>query len=200
VAEYHLLTVWRIEAPLERVYGAIHNSLDWPDWWIGAEKVEQTASGDKNGINNIRRYSWRGELPYPVVFDVRATRIEKLVALEGTAEGDLEGVGRWHFSRKGVISIVRYEWHVRSTKWWMNMVAPLARSIFIRNHTLVMTQGGEGLARLLKSSCLRQDNIDLMAEGAQPEAVSGRLQAATPTHKQAKWVPHDSHMPANRQR
>jgi len=180
LAEYHLLTIWRIEAPLERVYGAIHNSLHWPDWWVGAEKVEQMASGDSNGINNIRRYSWRGELPYPVVFEVRATRIEKLVAIEGTAHGDLEGVGRWRFSRKGVVSIVHYEWHVRSTKWWMNIVAPLARSMFIRNHTLVMTQGGEGLARLLKSSRLRQENIDLMTEGVQPEAASGRLQAITP--------------------
>ena len=25
MAEYHLLTIWRIEAPLEEVY--------WPDWW-----------------------------------------------------------------------------------------------------------------------------------------------------------------------
>ena len=43
-----------------------------------------------------------------------------------------------------------------------------------------MTQGGEGLARLLKSSRLRQENIDLMTEGVQPEAASGRLQAITP--------------------
>ena len=176
MAEYHLLTIWRIEAPLEKVYAAIQNSLHWPDWWLGAEKVEQTATGDSNGINNIRRYSWRGELPYPVVFEVRATRIEKLVAIEGTAQGDLEGVGRWRFSRKGTVSIVHYEWHVRSTKWWMNLAAPLARSIFIRNHTLVMTQGGEGLARLLASSGLRQENIDLMAQRDQPVAMPRRPQ------------------------
>jgi hypothetical protein len=176
VAEYHLLTIWRIEAPLEKVYAAIENSLHWPDWWLGAEKVEQTVAGDSNGINNIRRYSWRGELPYSVIFQVRATRIEKLVAIEGTAHGDLEGVGRWRFSRKGVVSIVHDEWHVRSTKWWMNLAAPLARSIFIRNHTLVMTQGGEGLARLLALPGLRQENIDLMAQRDQPLAVPRRLQ------------------------
>lgn len=176
VTEYHLLTIWRIEAPLEKVYAAIHDSLRWPEWWLGAEKVEQMAPGDTNGINSIRRYCWQGELPYPVVFEVRATRIEELVAIEGSARGDLEGVGRWHFSCKGPVSIVHYEWHVRSTKWWMNLLAPLARSIFIRNHVLLMTQGGEGLARRLKSSLLDQENIDLMAEAAQPKAARGRLQ------------------------
>lgn len=32
VAEYRLLTIWRIEAPLEEVYAAIHNAPRWPDW------------------------------------------------------------------------------------------------------------------------------------------------------------------------
>jgi hypothetical protein len=163
MAEYHLLTIWRIEAPLEDVYAAIHNSLCWPDWWLGAKKVEQTATGDVNGINSVRRYSWQGQLPYRVVFDVRTTQIEKLVTIEGIAQGDLEGVGRWHFFRKGEVSIVRYEWHVRSTLWWMNLITPIARSVFIRNHVMIMGHGGEGLARLLKSPLLSQESIDLMA-------------------------------------
>lgn len=176
VAEYHLLTIWRIDAPLPQVYDAIYDSMHWPDWWPGAEKVEQIADGNGDGIDNIRRYSWRGKLPYPVVFEIRATSINKLVAIEGLAEGDLEGIGRWRFSRKGKISVVRYEWHVRSTKRWMNLLAPLARSIFINNHARVMAQGGEGLARLLGSSLVSQKNIDLMAKEVQvrPKAVAAR--------------------------
>ena len=54
--EYHLMTIWHIEAPLENVYGAIFDSLQWPHWWKGSEKVEQKASGDVNGIDSIRRY------------------------------------------------------------------------------------------------------------------------------------------------
>jgi len=168
MAEYRLLTIWHIEAPLEEVYAAIHDSLRWPEWWPGAQKVEQTAAGDADGINSVRRYSWQGQLPYRVVFEVRTTRIEELVAIEGTARGDLEGVGRWHFSRQGVVSLVRYEWHVRSTRWWMNLSAPVARSMFIRNHVLVMEQGGEGLARLLRSPLVGQENIDLMTENVPP--------------------------------
>ena len=163
MAEYRLLTIWRIQAPLEAVYAAIQNSLRWPEWWPGAQRVEEAAIGDADGLNNIRRYFWQGKFPYRVVFQVRATRIEKLVAIEGAAFGDLEGMGRWHFSRQGSVSIVRYEWHVRSTRWWMNFIAPLARPMFIGNHALLMGQGGEGLARMLHASLLTQKTIDLMA-------------------------------------
>ena len=168
MTEYRLLTIWRIKAPLAKVYEAIQNSLSWPEWWPGAQKVEQTAVGDASGINNVRNYAWQGEFPYLVEFSMRATRVEKLVALEGAAKGDLEGIGRWHFSCKGAVSIVRYEWHVHSTLVWMHLMAPIARSMFIHNHMLVMAQGGEGLARLLGSPLLSQENIDLLAESDSP--------------------------------
>lgn len=175
MAEYRLLTIWRIEAPLDEVYAAIQNSLRWPDWWPGAQKVEQVAAGGADGIDNVRRYSWQGQLPYRLMVDVKTTRIEKLVAIEGTAQGDLEGIGRWHFSRQGAVSVVRHEWHVRSTRWWMNLIAPLARSMFIRNHALVMAQGGEGLARRLNSTLLGQEHIDLLAESVTPRVALGQL-------------------------
>lgn len=174
MAEYRLLTIWRIQAPLDEVYAAIHNSLRWPDWWPGVQKVEQVAAGDADGINSVWRYSWQGQLPYRVVFEVYATRIERLVAIEGTTRGDLEGIGRWHFSRQDAVSIVRCEWHVRSTRWWMNLIAPVARSMFIRNHARVMAQGGAGLARLLRSSLVGQETFDLMAKTVPPKAALGR--------------------------
>lgn len=163
MAEYRLLTIWRIQAPLEEVYAAIQNSLHWPEWWPGAHRVVQAAHGDASGLNNVRRYSWRGDFPYKVDFEVRATRVERLVAIEGQARGDLEGMGRWHFSRQGPVSVVYYDWQVRSTRWWMNLIAPFARRLFIRNHMRLMQQGAEGLARLLRSPLLCQKNIDLKA-------------------------------------
>lgn len=168
MAEYWLLTTWRIEAPLELVYAAIRDSLCWPDWWSGVQKVEQVAAGDADGIHSVWRYAWRGRLPYQVAFEVSATRIEKLVAIEGTTRGDLEGVGRWHFSRQGTVSIVRCEWHVRSTRWWMNLIASVARQIFIRNHALLMKQGGVGLAHLLGAPLVGQETINMLAKSAVP--------------------------------
>lgn len=175
MAKYHLLTIWHIKAPLTQVYNAIHDSLHWPDWWQGAEKVETMVDGDDDGIDSIRRYVWRGKLPYPVVFEIRATSIRNLEAIEGMAEGDLQGIGRWRFACKGEISVVRFEWHVHSTRWWMNLLAPLARPMFIRNHVRIMTQGGEGLARRLDAALVSQENIDLMAEKKAPNAMPGHM-------------------------
>jgi len=163
VEEYRLLTIWRIEAPLEKVYAAIQNSLHWPEWWPNVRTVKQLAAGDAEGVNSVWCYAWQGKLPYQVVFEVCATRVEKMVAIEGAARGDLDGIGRWNFTREGAVSIVRCEWHVRSTLWWMNLLAPIARSIFIRNHARIMAQGGVGLSRLLKAPLVSQETIDLMA-------------------------------------
>jgi len=170
VAEYHLLTIWHIKAPLTQVYNAIHDSLHWPDWWQGAEKVETIVDGDDDGIDSIRRYVWRGKLPYPVVFEIRATSIRNLEAIEGMAEGDLQGIGRWRFVCDGEVSVVRFEWHVHSTKWWMNLLAPFARSIFIRNHVRLMAQGGKGLAAHLQSPLVGQKSVDLMAKDEPPRS------------------------------
>lgn len=164
MAEYHLLTIWRIEAPLKEVYTAVQNSLRWPAWWPGVKKVEQLQPGQASGIDSVWRYCWQGNLPYQVIFDVRATRIEPMLAIEGNARGDLEGTGRWYFSSEGAVSVVRYEWQVRSTRWWMNLIAPLARPLFIRNHAQLMAQGAAGLARWLDAPLLSQESRDLLAE------------------------------------
>jgi hypothetical protein len=174
LAKYHFLTTWRIESPLESVYAAILDSMAWPDWWPSVRKVEQTARGQADGIGNVRRYAWEGKLPYRVVFQIRATRIDRLAAIEGTARGDLSGVGRWKFSRQGKVSVVRYEWNVRSNRWWMNLVAPVARQIFIRNHTQIMEQGGKALARLLNARLVGQEHIDLMSVTGTAGYVRGR--------------------------
>ena len=178
MAEYRLLTIWRIEAPMEKVYTAIHDSPCWPNWWPGVSKVEQIATGDADGVDSVWRYAWQGELPYQLVFDVCATRIEKLVAIEGTVRGDLEGIGTWHFFSQDTVSIVQCEWRVRSTRWWMNLIALFARPMFIHNHALLMTQGGAGLARLLSSSLVSQETVDLMATTAPPRSAHGRLDLA----------------------
>lgn len=166
-----MLTTWQIEAPLAQVYAAVLDSVHWPEWWQSVCKVEQMSSGGVDGIGSMWRYSWQGRLPYQVVFVVRVKHIENMVTIVGVTQGDLVGLGRWSFYRQGSVSIVHCEWRVRSTRWWMNLVAPLARSIFIRNHARVMAQGGQGLARLLGSPWVKQQTIDLLAAANQPSIV-----------------------------
>ena len=147
--EYRLFTTWRIAAPLAQVFDAILHSLRWPEWWPGAELVEEIEPGNADGIGSIRRYSWKGRLPYRLGFCARATRIETPRVLEAVVTGDLDGTGRWMFSFEDGITTVHYEWHVRTTKPWMNAVAPFTRGVFTRNHHALMRKGGEALAHRL---------------------------------------------------
>lgn len=149
MADYRFITHWHIEAPLQSVYDAIEDTLAWPRWWHGVEQVEERHKGDADGIGSIRRYTWKGRLPYRLSFDAHATRIEPMAVLEAVVSGDLQGIGRWMFSQGGGIATVRYEWYVATTRHWMNLVAPVARFAFRNNHDLLMQRGAEGLARLL---------------------------------------------------
>lgn len=105
--------------------------------------------GAEDRVGSLWRYTWKSALPYRLKFDMRMTRIEPPVALDGVARGELAGEGRWRLYRSEGGTLVRYEWDVRTTSRWMNVLSPIARPLFAWNHDVVMRQGGEGLSRLL---------------------------------------------------
>lgn len=151
MSEYRFLTIWQLEAPLAAVCKAIENSLAWPEWWPGVEKVEELSAGDADGIGCVRRYTWKGRLPYRLTFDVQVTYMELQTMVEGVASGDVEGIGRWSFANEGTLTIARYEWQVRPVALWMRLLSPVASPLFRWNHDILMRQGGEGLARRLNA-------------------------------------------------
>ena len=91
MADYSFVTVWRLEAPIERVYQAIHDSLAWPDWWPTVKAVEEVRPAtDRVGIGTVRRYTFKGSLPYTLSFDMTVERVEPPTVLAGRATGELE--------------------------------------------------------------------------------------------------------------
>jgi len=157
MAEYRFLTTWLLQAERERVWDAIYESERWPEWWKGVLEAEKLEAGDESGVGQYGRYVWKAKLPYRVQFFIRTTRVERPRLLEGDATGELAGVGRWRLLEEDRITVVTYEWHVRTTRAWMNLLAPVARPAFKSNHDYVMRNGGEGLARLLGVPLLAAD-------------------------------------------
>lgn len=151
MSEYRFLTIWQLEAPLAAVCQAIEDSLAWPEWWPGVEKVEELSAGDADGIGSVRRYTWKGRLPYRLTFDVQVTQMKLQTMVEGVASGDVEGIGRWSFANDGALTVARYEWQVRPAALWMRLLSPVASPLFRWNHDILMRQGGEGLARRLNA-------------------------------------------------
>lgn len=149
MADYSFVTLWRFRSPLAPVWEMVYRSEEWPAWWRGVERVERLEQGGADGVGELRRYTWKSKLPYRLAFDMRLTRVEPRSLIEGEAVGELTGRGLWRFTQEGGVTLVRYDWNVRTTKHWMNLLAPFAHPVFKWNHDVVMDWGAEGIARRL---------------------------------------------------
>lgn len=153
---YEFITIWRVAAPIERVWNEIYHSRDWPVWWKGVESVVEVRKGDEIGVGSVHRYTWKSKLPYRLSFEMKTIRIEPPLLLEGVAFGELQGRGLWQLSTAGSETIVRYDWNVETTKRWMILLSPIARPLFEWNHNVVMSWGAKGLAERLDASVVEQ--------------------------------------------
>ena len=149
MARYSFLSTWALGAPIGDVWEVLYDTPAWPTWWRGVRVAEQLDAGDERNVGSVHRYVWRSRLPYDIEFRILTTRVEAPYLLEGTADGNLRGSGRWRLWDGAAGTAVTYEWDVETTIPWMNAIAPLGRPVFRWSHDHVMRSGGEGLARRL---------------------------------------------------
>ena len=150
MADYQFLTVWLVDAPIEDVWDELFDVGAWPRWWKGVTEARELEPGEPDGLGKVFTISWRSFLPYDLTFVTTVTRIERPHLMEGEAVGELTGTGRWRLFEHDGTTAVTYEWNVRTTRRWMNVIAPVARPIFEWNHDYVMNRGGEGLKSRLR--------------------------------------------------
>jgi uncharacterized protein YndB with AHSA1/START domain len=149
MGDYEFVTTWNFDAPVEQVWEHIKRSENWNEWWKGVLRVVELKTGDSDGLGSIRRSTWKSSLPYTLEFDSEIVRIEHLKLIEARAFGELDGTGLWQFFPEDGKTRVQYDWRVKTTKPWMNYIAPIARPLFRWNHDVIMRWGEEGLRRRL---------------------------------------------------
>jgi carbon monoxide dehydrogenase subunit G len=149
MADYHYVSTWQLQAPIEQVWTAITDLEHLAAWYSGVQEAQELAPGDTQGVGRRVRYVIKGRLPLRLVFEATVTRSVPPRDQELRAEGELAGTGRWSLDQQGEVTIARYTWDVRTTRPWMNLLAPLARPLFTWNSRGVMLQAGEGLAGFL---------------------------------------------------
>ena len=150
MAHYQYVSTWQLQAPIEQVWAAITNLEHLPIWYAGVQEARELAPGDAQGVGRRVRYVIKGRLPLRLGFEATITRSVPPQEQELRAEGELAGTGRWSLNQHGEVTTARYRWEVRTTRPWMNLLAPIARPIFTWNSKGVMLQAGEGLARYLR--------------------------------------------------
>ena len=149
-ADYHYVSTWQLQAPIDRVWAALSDLEQLPAWYPAVHQVQILAPGDDQGVGARVRYVLKGRLPMRLAFEASIARVDPPRELELRAEGDLAGTGRWLLDQQGEITTARYLWDVQTTRPWMNLVAPVARPLFTWNSRGVAVEAGEGLARFLK--------------------------------------------------
>jgi len=149
-ADYHYISTWQLQAPIERVWAALSQLEQLPAWYPAVQEVQTLTPGDPDAVGSRVRYLIKGRLPMRLAFEATIARVDPPRELELQAEGDLAGTGRWELQQQTEVTTVRYLWDVQTTRPWMNLVAPVARPLFTWNSKGVMLQAGEGLARHLE--------------------------------------------------
>lgn len=149
MASFDFVTTWHIEAPIEAVFGALTDSLNWPGWWPGLVDVQSLEAGDDRGIGRTQRFVWKSRLGYRLRFDICITRVHEPCLIEGVAGGDVAGIGRWQLDEGKAGTRVRYTWQVRTVRPWMGLLARVARPLVAWNHHAMMRAGRAGLSRYL---------------------------------------------------
>jgi hypothetical protein len=76
---------------------------------------------------------------------------------------------RWTLTSADGGTLVRYNWDVRTTRWWMSLLAPVARPAFSWNHDQLMSEMAESLARRLGAGLAMPDTP------SRPHRPGGRM-------------------------
>jgi carbon monoxide dehydrogenase subunit G len=168
MADYHYVSTWQLQAPIEQVWTAISDLEQLPTWYPAVKEVQILAPGDDQQVGARVRYVIKGRLPLRLAVEATITRVDPPREAELRAEGELAGTGRWLLDQQGEVTTVRYLWDMRTTRPWMNLVAPVARPLFTWNSKGVLLGAGKGLARFLEVPLVRAEFTAPAWPGARP--------------------------------
>jgi hypothetical protein len=145
-ARYTFRTVFVLAAAPSEVTAAVLAPEPWLAGLGHVRELDRLAAGQAERGPRYRVRVAAGVPPYRLRFELEAVRVVPGRHLDWRATGDLEGEGSWRLaaSEHGteVVSTAR----LHTTRWWMNLLAPVARPLFVRNHDLVMRAGVDALA------------------------------------------------------
>ncbi len=141
MADYHFVTRWSFQAPVERLWEELGQVEAWAAWMPpGVWKATLRGAGPAVGMGTVADCKVRGFLPYTLGFSVEVTAFKPLTLLVVRSAGDLVGEGRVALAPRDGGTAVTILWDVRTSQAVMNMLghAPFVKSLLEKNHGYVM--------------------------------------------------------------
>jgi hypothetical protein len=168
---YHFVTEWRVAGTVEEVKDVLGDAPSLTRWWPSVYlEVTQVDAGGPDGVGRALDLHTKGWLPYTLRWTLRITEPLTDSGFALTAEGDLEGTGRWTFRQEGPEVVITYDWRIHATKPLLRRLGWLLKPAFSANHVWAMRMGEESL-RLE----LRRRRDPSAAVPAPPRATFARL-------------------------
>ena len=152
MAQYEFVTLWQIEAPIEKVWNAIFQLEEWPLWWSTLDSVTEQKQGNAIGLGAISHFVWHIPFGRTIGFDGQVVKIEDLRSLAIANRGELEGRWIWEFSEIDAGTIVRLTWTVQRQGSLIEQLLWQWQPLLTWNHRAVMQQGAIGLSQFLGST------------------------------------------------
>ena len=148
-ARYHFLSEYSLTSDREATWTKLTAVTEWPAWWRWLKRVDvvKEATSD-DGVGAIYRNHVRAPTGYGFVYSTEIAEVDRLRRIDIISSGDIVGRGRFIVSdAEAGGTNVSFAWLVETPKWWMNLLAPIARPAFTWNHDRLMTDFGRGLAK-----------------------------------------------------
>jgi len=147
-ARYHFLSDFTLTSSRDAVWSTLIAVEEWPSWWRWLKRIEvvQEATSE-NGVGAVNRLHIGSPTGYGFRFEGEITDVDRLCRIDMILSGEIVGRVRYLLSDdpSGGTN-VSYAQLVETPKWWMNLLAPIARPGFNWNHDKLMTDFGRGLA------------------------------------------------------
>jgi hypothetical protein len=145
-ADYGFRAVFELTALREEVFDAALAPERWLADLHHVRRIERLTPGAADGRGARYRTTVAAASPYRLRWEMTAERVVAPELIAWRAEGDLAGSGVWELEATGAGTRVVSTAHLATTRWWMNLLEPVARPLFVRNHDVVMRAGVETLA------------------------------------------------------
>ena len=145
--EYHFITHWRVQAPIDEVFDILADGPDLVRWWPSVYlDVQELMPGDaETAVGKVISLYTKGWLPYTLRWQFRVTESNRPYGFAIEAWGDFVGRGIWILTQDSNWTNITYDWKIRADKPLLRTLSPLLKPLFSANHHWAMAKGEESL-------------------------------------------------------